>query len=110
MEFCYLVAHSMGGLAVRFALDEAYSQIADLSDEVGGVVTLDTPFQGSMWGNTLPSSAWSALKKDTGFPAEGPRPGIASLAVPKGVSPATVLLHRRWIPRSRSRRSPVKSP
>lgn len=48
----YLVAHSMGGLAIRFALDPRYGGIEDLADRVGGVTTLDTPHTGSIWGDT----------------------------------------------------------
>ena len=45
-------ALNMGGLAVRVALDERYGGIPDLADRVGGVVTLDAPNTGSMWGHT----------------------------------------------------------
>jgi len=46
----YLVGHSMGGLAARFAANPQWGEpVADL---VGGVVTLDTPHGGSPWGNT----------------------------------------------------------
>lgn len=44
----YVVTHSMGGLALRFAL----ARDPDLAKRVGGVVTLDTPHQGSPWGNS----------------------------------------------------------
>jgi pimeloyl-ACP methyl ester carboxylesterase len=55
----YLVAHSMGGLAIRFALSPAYGD-ASLVRDVGGVVTIDTPYKGSMWGNQFLSWAASA--------------------------------------------------
>lgn len=42
----YFVAHSMGGLAVRFA-----SAKPGVGDRVAGLVTLDTPHAGSPWGN-----------------------------------------------------------
>lgn len=48
----FLVAHSMGGLAIRFALSTTYGGVAGLADRVGGVTTLDTPNTGSMWGGT----------------------------------------------------------
>jgi hypothetical protein len=41
----------MGGLAVRFALDPEYGGIPGLDDVVGGVISLDTPYRGSMWGD-----------------------------------------------------------
>lgn len=71
----YLVAHSMGGLAIRFALDERYGHHAGLSSRVGGVVTLDTPFRGSMWGDSLPAGALSALHTGLGlgFPLQDAR-------------------------------------
>ncbi len=49
----YLVAHSMGGLAIRFALDPEYGSIEDLSVRVGGVVTVDTPHTGTGWGDSF---------------------------------------------------------
>jgi hypothetical protein len=54
----YLLAHSMGGLAIRFALDPRYGGIPGLADDVGGVVSLDTPYRGAMWGDSL--LAWGA--------------------------------------------------
>ena len=49
----YLVAHSMGGIAIRFALDPAYGGITALPASVGGVVTLDTPHTGATWGDSF---------------------------------------------------------
>lgn len=48
----YLVTHSMGGLAVRFAADPRYGGVKDLPQRIGGLVTLGTPHQGSPWGNS----------------------------------------------------------
>lgn len=42
----YLVTHSMGGLATRFA-----SVRTGMASRIGGVVTVGTPHQGSPWGN-----------------------------------------------------------
>ena len=42
----YLVGHSMGGLAARFA-----AVSADLARRIGGLVTLATPSEGSPWGS-----------------------------------------------------------
>jgi pimeloyl-ACP methyl ester carboxylesterase len=49
----YLVAHSMGGIAIRFALDPAFGGIPELDDRVGGVITIDTPHTGAAWGNSF---------------------------------------------------------
>jgi hypothetical protein len=48
----YVVAHSMGGLALRFAADPRYGKIAGLADHIGGLVTLATPHRGTPWGNS----------------------------------------------------------
>jgi alpha-tubulin suppressor-like RCC1 family protein/pimeloyl-ACP methyl ester carboxylesterase len=60
----YLVGHSMGGLAARFAASPRWGgrPVAGL---IGGVVTLDTPHGGSPWGNTPDALIFEALK---GFP------------------------------------------
>lgn len=42
-----VVAHSMGGLATRCALDAACSGVKDVANQVAGVVTIGTPHQGS---------------------------------------------------------------
>jgi len=47
----FLVGHSMGGLAARFAADQKYGGRA-ISGLIGGVVTLGTPHAGTPWGNT----------------------------------------------------------
>src|SRR6478735_8684659 len=49
----YLVAHSMGGLAIRFAADPASVPDPIPAAAIGGVVTFDTPHQGSPFGDTL---------------------------------------------------------
>lgn len=51
----YFVAHSMGGLAIRFA-----SRQPDVAAAIGGVVTVGTPHQGSLWGNAS-GSVWGKL-------------------------------------------------
>ena len=56
----YLVAHSMGGLAIRFA-----SVQPGVSEAIGGVVTVGTPHQGSPWGNAA-AGAWGKLVEVTG--------------------------------------------
>ncbi|MGI5191220.1 esterase/lipase family protein [Promicromonospora sp. CA-289599] len=42
-----VVAHSMGGLATRCALDAACSGVKGVANQVAGVVTIGTPHQGS---------------------------------------------------------------
>ncbi|WP_406832828.1 alpha/beta fold hydrolase [Pedococcus sp. KACC 23699] len=53
----YFVAHSMGGLAVRFA-----SAKPGVGDHVAGLVTLGTPHAGSPWGNAN-AVRWGRLKE-----------------------------------------------
>lgn len=67
----YLVAHSMGGLAIRFA-----ANVPGVAQDIGGVVSIGTPHQGSPWGTA--DGGWGTL-------AEIVRgrfvlPGAASLA------------------------------
>jgi pimeloyl-ACP methyl ester carboxylesterase len=47
----YLVGHSMGGLAIRYASARTIDG-RRVGDEIGGVVTLDTPHLGSYWGGS----------------------------------------------------------
>ena len=109
----FLVAHSMGGIAIRFALDPAYGGISELDDRVGGVITIDTPHTGAAWGDsfaayigsnvaeirsghvpeilrlTVPapeSRAWKCL-------AGGPHAGFAGCAAPPEL-PASVPLQQ----------------
>jgi pimeloyl-ACP methyl ester carboxylesterase len=42
-----MVAHSMGGLATRCALDSACSGVKGVANQVSGVITLGTPHEGS---------------------------------------------------------------
>lgn len=51
----YLVGHSMGGILARFALDPARD--STIRTAVAGVVTLDTPHQGSPLGGSLAAAA-----------------------------------------------------
>ncbi len=48
----YVVAHSMGGLALRFAVDPRYGKVPSLGSRIGGLVTLATPHRGSPWGES----------------------------------------------------------
>lgn len=75
----YVVAHSMGGLATLYAADPAYGGASAKGLRLAGLVTLDTPWTGSAWGNTpyswlvqagsnlrLPSvtsDAWTCLRR-----------------------------------------------
>jgi len=57
----YLVGHSMGGLAARFAASEPTGP-AGVGARIGGLVTLDTPHSGSPWGNTLFGPQFEKIK------------------------------------------------
>ncbi|KAA0024911.1 esterase/lipase family protein [Antrihabitans cavernicola] len=48
----YVVAHSMGGLATRFATNSAFTDDPVGSDVLGGLTTIDTPHLGSPFGGT----------------------------------------------------------
>lgn len=69
----YLVGHSMGGLAIRFA-----SARPGVGDLIGGVVTVGTPHQGSPWGNAA-DGVWGKLVEVKSGTALDP-PGASSLA------------------------------
>ena len=47
-----LVAHSMGGVAIRYASSETYVQDPITADVAPLIITLDTPHLGSPWGDT----------------------------------------------------------
>lgn len=53
----YIVAHSMGGLAARFA-----SVRPGVASVIGGFVTVGTPHQGSPWGNANEGAWGQALE------------------------------------------------
>lgn len=70
-----LVAHSMGGLAIRFATDPAAVAQPIPASKIGGIVTLDTPHTGSVFGNTWQSQlAQWALAHRPGTDALPPDP------------------------------------
>lgn len=48
----FLVGHSMGGLAIRYASDGATVAHPVTASELAGVITIDTPHLGSVFGNT----------------------------------------------------------
>lgn len=52
----HVVAHSMGGLAVRFATDSDYTDRPVPASMLAGVTTIATPHLGSPWGNSIPAS------------------------------------------------------
>ena len=81
----FLVGHSMGGLAARFAADPHWGG-QPVSDLIGGIVTLDAPHGGSPWGNTPYGLIKEAL---TGFPnpfAAGPVDASRCLALHQGAT------------------------
>jgi pimeloyl-ACP methyl ester carboxylesterase len=63
----YVVGHSMGGLAARFAVSPQWGgkSVASL---IGGVVTLDTPHSGTPWGNTPAGLLKEAFSFSAGIP------------------------------------------
>jgi len=73
-----VVAHSMGGLAIRFAGSPAYVKNPITSKQVSHVVTLDTPALGSPWGgsalaglqSTKADIAINKLRQSGGLPAK----------------------------------------
>lgn len=78
--FVYIVGHSMGGLAARFATNTP-TGLEGVGQQVGGLVTLDTPHAGSPWGNSPP------FPQVAEFAA-----GFALNPVPPDRSPARVCL------------------
>lgn len=84
----FVVAHSMGGLALRCALDVACSGQEGLGEAVAGVVTFGTPHLGTFWkgrgrswlANAGGASAGSACRVLTDFGA-----------VPAGSSDAKII-------------------
>jgi pimeloyl-ACP methyl ester carboxylesterase len=58
----FVVGHSMGGLAVRYAsaLTVGGRPVGDL---LGGVVTLNTPHLGSYWSSSGYAGAWAQLQR-----------------------------------------------
>lgn len=79
----YLVGHSMGGVAARFAADQTidYEGVSErVGDHIGGLVTLDTPHAGSPWGNTT----YAFMKEFND--------GVALASVPRDGSRARVCL------------------
>ena len=56
-----LVAHSMGGLASLYA-----TQRGQARDRIGGLITFDTPYLGSPFGNTLVAGMLQGLQQSAG--------------------------------------------
>ena len=54
-----LIAHSMGGIAARFASVLSWDGV-NVADRLAGIVTVSAPSLGSQWGNTLLSDAAAA--------------------------------------------------
>ena len=57
-----LVAHSMGGLAIRYAMNSSYVQNPIQAWKVPYIITLDTPYLGSPWGNYFKAPTLMELK------------------------------------------------
>lgn len=58
-----VVAHSMGGLAIRFAGSPTYAANPITKNQVAAVITLDTPALGSPWGSTLAAGGWGTFQQ-----------------------------------------------
>lgn len=77
-----VVAHSMGGLATRFATDSRYAA-NPAAAAVGGLITLDTPALGSPWGDqTISRLAEATIGKHPSalWPAPAGQDGSICLA------------------------------
>lgn len=57
-----VIAHSMGGLAIRYATDKALASPALSGAQLRHVVTIDTPHLGSPFGGTIAADALSVLQ------------------------------------------------
>ena len=69
------VAHSMGGYALLYSADPAFAQKAD-SSVLAGLVTLDTPYLGSPFGNTDAAGVVGKVSEILPFSKIGfPEPG-----------------------------------
>lgn len=69
-----VVAHSMGGLAIRFASSPEYATQPVTSREVSEVVTIATPHRGSPWGGTMAAEAvqtWDIIQSYGAMPHRG---------------------------------------
>lgn len=63
-----LVAHSMGGLAIRYATSATYAAAPITAAEVGVVISLDTPYLGSPWAGQVGdlAHAWEIYHEAVG--------------------------------------------
>ena len=59
----YVVAHSMGGLATRFAADGRYAKNPIAPGALGGLTTLATPHLGAPFGNTGAGAVWQGYNE-----------------------------------------------
>ncbi|WP_181063627.1 esterase/lipase family protein [Nocardia nova] len=59
----FVVAHSMGGLATRFATSQAYTDHPATADLLAGLTTIDTPHLGSPFGNTPEGAVWQWINE-----------------------------------------------
>lgn len=78
-----VVAHSMGGLAIRYATSARYVANPVTSAQLGAVITFDTPELGSPFGNTWGGRLWETIQSHTSgidLPPPGPGDGQRCLA------------------------------
>lgn len=64
----YVVAHSMGGLAMRFATSADFVPEPVQPSSLGGIVLLGTPHRGSVFGDTLMAEVAEWALEQTGEP------------------------------------------
>ena len=77
-----VVAHSMGGLATLYAADKQFAKYP-AAQYIGGIVTFDTPYLGSSWGQnaiTAVPLVWKMISNQQLFPA--PNTGAAKCLAP----------------------------
>lgn len=73
----FVVAHSMGGLAIRFATDTGRASNPVKPKELAGVVTIDTPTLGSPFGGVVGDPVIEAVTKPKKVPQVPGSPGDA---------------------------------
>lgn len=76
----YLVGHSMGGLAARFAAARMTHDGESIEGMIAGVVTLGTPHTGSPWGDTPYAAIVEALEGRLPNPFGGTERGSNRMA------------------------------
>ncbi len=85
-----IVAHSMGGLAIRYATNSYYVQNPIQAWRIPYIITLDTPYLGSPWGNYFKIQIWLELLKwvrGNNFPSPWGQDGGKCLVLHQDTAP-----------------------